>query len=170
MLHASRNGFFYVFDRENGKLLLAKPFVKNLTWASGIGADGRPIKLPNQDPTPAGTKVCPSQDGATNWFSPSYNPATGLYYLQTFEKCSIYTKAEQGEWESGKTYLGGSQKTAPDPKPLRVLRALDIRTGTIKWEVPQPGPAYLMGRDALDGHAASSSLAKRAAHWRLPTP
>ena len=145
MLHASRNGFFYVFDRENGKLLLAKPFVKNLTWASGIGADGRPIKLPNQDPTPAGTKVCPSQDGATNWFSPSYNPATGLYYLQTFEKCSIYTKAEQGEWESGKTYLGGSQKTAPDPKPLRVLRALDIRTGTIKWEVPQPGPAFSWG-------------------------
>ena len=116
MLHANRNGFFYVFDRENGKLLLAKPFVKNLTWASGIGADGRPIKLPNQEPTPAGTKVCPSQDGATNWFSPSFNPATGLYYVQTFEKCSIYTKSEQGEWESGKSYLGGSQRTAPDPK------------------------------------------------------
>ena len=42
MLHASRNGFFYVFDRRDGKLLLAKPFVRNLTWASGIGADGRP--------------------------------------------------------------------------------------------------------------------------------
>ena len=112
MLHANRNGFFYVFDRTDGKLLLAKPFVKNLTWASGIGAKGRPIKLPNQEPSPAGTKVCPSQDGATNWFSPSFNPATGLYYVQTFEKCSIYTKADQGAWESGKTYLGGSQKTA----------------------------------------------------------
>ena len=77
MLHANRNGFFYVFDRRDGTLLLAKPFVKNLTWASGIGADGRPIRLPNQEPTPAGTKVCPSQDGATNWFSPSFNPATG---------------------------------------------------------------------------------------------
>ena len=75
MLHASRNGFFYVFDRRDGKLLLTKPFVRNLTWASGIGADGRPIKLPNQEPSRAGTKVCPSQDGATNWFSPSYNPA-----------------------------------------------------------------------------------------------
>ena len=73
-----------------------------------------------------------------------YNPATGLYYLQTFEKCSIYTKAEQGEWESGKTYLGGSQKTAPDPK-LYGSCALDIRTGTIKWEVPQPGPAFSWG-------------------------
>ena len=89
--------------------------MKNLTWASGIGADGRPIRLPNQEPSPAGTKVCPSQDGATNWFSPSFNPATGLYYVQTFEKCSIYTKTDQGPWEAGKTYLGGSQQTADEP-------------------------------------------------------
>jgi alcohol dehydrogenase (cytochrome c) len=145
MLHAARNGFFYVFDRQDGTLLLAKPFVRNLTWASGIGADGRPVKLPNQAPTPAGTKVCPSQDGATNWFSPSYNPATGLYYVQTFEKCSIYTKSDQGDWESGKTYLGGSQRTASDPKPERILKAIDIRTGTIAWELPQPGPAISWG-------------------------
>jgi alcohol dehydrogenase (cytochrome c) len=145
MLHADRNGFFYVFDRIDGKLLLAKPFVKNLTWASGIGADGRPIKLPNQEPTPAGTKVCPSQDGATNWFSPSFNPATGLYYVQTFEKCSIYKKSEQGPWESGKTYLGGSQQTATDPKPQRILRAINILTGAIAWELPQHGPAHSWG-------------------------
>jgi alcohol dehydrogenase (cytochrome c) len=145
MLHASRNGFFYVFDRRDGKLLLAKPFVRNLTWASGIGADGRPIKLPNQNPSPAGTKVCPSQDGATNWFSPSYNPSTGLYYVQTFEKCSIYTTSPQGEWESGKSYLGGSQKTATDPKPQRILKAIDIHTGAITWELPQTGPAQSWG-------------------------
>jgi alcohol dehydrogenase (cytochrome c) len=145
LLHASRNGFFYVFDRRDGALLLAKPFVKNLTWASGIGADGRPIKLPNQEPSPEGTKVCPSQDGATNWFSPSFNPGTGLYYIQTFEKCSIYTKSDEATWASGKSYLGGSQKTATDPKPARVLKAIDIRTGAIKWELPQPGPANSWG-------------------------
>jgi len=145
MLHANRNGFFYVFDRRDGALLLAKAFVKNLTWASGIGADGRPIKVPNQDPTPAGTKVCPSQDGATNWFSPSFNPATGLYYIQTFEKCSVYKKSAQGPWQSGKTYLGGTQSTATDPTPQRILRALDIRTGKVAWELPQPGPAESWG-------------------------
>jgi alcohol dehydrogenase (cytochrome c) len=145
MLHASRNGFFYVFDRRDGKLLLVKPFVRNLTWASGIDANGRPIRLPNQEPTPGGTKVCPSQDGATNWFSPSFNPATGLYYVQTFEKCSIYTLSEQGDWQSGKSYLGGSQRTAPDPKPQRILKAIDIRTGEIKWELPQPGPGQSWG-------------------------
>jgi alcohol dehydrogenase (cytochrome c) len=145
MLHANRNGFFYVFDRRDGALLLATPFVRNLTWASGIGSDGRPILLPNQEPTPAGTKVCPSQDGATNWFSPSFNPATGLYYIQTFEKCSIYTKSDAGDWEAGKSYLGGSQRTAADPKPQRVLKAIDIRTGAIAWELPQPGPGDSWG-------------------------
>jgi alcohol dehydrogenase (cytochrome c) len=145
LLHASRNGFFYVFDRADGTLLLAKPFVRNLTWATGIGADGKPIRASGQEPSTAGTKVCPSQDGATNWFSPSYNPATGLYYVQTFEKCSIYTKSEGATWESGKPYLGGSQRTATDPVPQRVLKAIDIRTGAIKWELPQTGGAWTWG-------------------------
>jgi alcohol dehydrogenase (cytochrome c) len=144
LLNASRNGFFYVFDRTNGELLLAKPFVKNLTWATSIGADGRPVKVPGQEPSPAGTRVCPSQDGATNWFSPSFNPTTGLYYLQTFEKCSIYTKAD-AQWVAGRSYLGGSQRTALDPKPSRVLKAIDIATGAIRWELPQPGPASSWG-------------------------
>ncbi len=145
MLHANRNGFFYVFDRRDGALLLAQPFVKNLTWATGIGADGRPMKVPGQEPSAGGTTVCPSQDGATNWFSPSFNPATGLYYVQTFEKCSIYTKRASDLWQRGKSYLGGSQRTAPEPTPQRILRAIDIQTGAIRWELPQPGPAQSWG-------------------------
>ena len=145
MLHANRNGFFYVFDRRDGKLLLAKQFIKTLTWASGIGSDGKPIKISGQEPSPGGTKVCPSQDGATNWYSPSFNPVTKLYYIQTFEKCSIYTKRDQGDWESGKTYLGGTQRTATDPTPQRILRAIDIRTGAVTWELPQRGPAFSWG-------------------------
>ena len=142
MLHANRNGFFYVFDRRDGTLLLAKQFIKTLTWASGIGKDGKPIKTAGQEPSPEGTKVCPSQDGATNWYSPSFNPVTRLYYIQTFEKCSIYTKRDQGDWESGKTYLGGTQRTSPDPTPQRILRALNIETGAVTWELPQRGPAF----------------------------
>jgi alcohol dehydrogenase (cytochrome c) len=145
LLHANRNGFFYVFDRTDGTLLLAKPFVHNLTWASGVGADGRPVKLPNQEPSAAGTKVCPSQDGATNWYSPSYNPSTGMYYVQTFEKCSVYTKSDPGTWQAGREYLGGSQHRPPGEKPERILRAIDIQTGKIMWELPQPGPAESWG-------------------------
>jgi alcohol dehydrogenase (cytochrome c) len=124
---------------------LAKPFVTNLNWASGIGADGRPIKLPNMEPSAQGTKVCPSQDGATNWFSPSYNPATGLYYVQTFEKCSVYTKRDPGTWTPGREYLGGSQRRPEGEKPARILKAIDIKTGTIAWNLPQPGPAESWG-------------------------
>src|SRR5258708_1672400 len=140
LLHASRNGFFYVFDRADGTLLLAKPFVRNLTWASGIGADRRPIKLPLQEPGAAGTKVCPSQDGATNWFSPSYNPGTGLYYVQTFEKCSIYTKTGGGTWEAGKPDPGGPPRTPPAPLPHPALPAIHIHSGATRSALPPPPP------------------------------
>ena len=52
-------------------------------------------------------------EGATNWFSTSFNPATGLYYVQTLQKCTVYTQ-EPGEWQAGKSYYGGSTKEAPD--------------------------------------------------------
>ena len=133
LLHADRNGFFYVLDRTNGKMLLAKQFLKELTWAKGIGADGRPI-LTGQEPNAAGVRVCPSQDGATNFYSPSYIPATGLFYFQTFEKCSIYTKRDGQDWVSGQQYLGGVQRAAPE-KSEHILRALDINTGKISWEL-----------------------------------
>ncbi|HWE00550.1 MAG TPA: c-type cytochrome, partial [Bryobacteraceae bacterium] len=60
LLHGNRNGFFYVLDRLTGKVLLAEPFVKKLTWASGIGADGRPRLLPGNEPTEEGQMICPS--------------------------------------------------------------------------------------------------------------
>ena len=51
LLHVSRNGFFYVFDRATGQRLLTKQFVKKLTWAKEIGPDGRPVLNPNQEPS-----------------------------------------------------------------------------------------------------------------------
>ena len=144
LLQANRNGFFYVLDRIDGKLLLAKPFVKQLNWAKGIGPDGRPIMNPNMEPSEKGTRVCPSQSGATNWYSPSYNPATGLYYVQTLERCSIYTKSPV-EWAAGQHFLGGAQRAAPGMKGERILRAIDIQTGKITWELPQVGPASAWG-------------------------
>jgi len=89
LLQANRNGFFYVLDRVNGKLPLAKPFVKKITWAREIGPGGRPVLIPNQEPTFEGNKACPALEGASDWFSTSFNPATGLYYVQTLEKCDV---------------------------------------------------------------------------------
>ena len=144
MLHGNRNGFFYVLDRTNGKPLLIRQYVKKLTWATGMTPEGRPILAPNQKPTPQGTYVCPSQAGASNFYSPSYIPSTGLFYFQTFEGCSIYTTREQGEWTPGKAYLGGSERAAPGLAE-HYLRALDIKTGKTVWTLPQPGPAQGWG-------------------------
>jgi PQQ-dependent dehydrogenase (methanol/ethanol family) len=135
LIQANRNGFFYVFDRTNGELLLAEKFVDRLSWASGVGKDGRPILLPGADPTNAGTKACPSVLGATNWMSMAYNPDSKLFYLQALEACMVYTKPP-AHWN-------------PRPIPVepgqKFLRAIDIQTGKRVWEVPQIGPADSWG-------------------------
>ncbi len=141
LLHADRNGFFYVFDRLNGELLLAKAFVDKLTWAKEIGPDKRPVVNPNQDPTTEGTRVCPSLEGATNWYSTSFNPSTGLYYVQTLEDCATFTKRDV-PWKAGSGYMGGTWRREPGQQ---ILRAFDIATGTPRWELPQTGPANSWG-------------------------
>ena len=144
LLSANRNGFFYLFDRIEGQLLLAKPFVKKLNWATEIGPDHRPVLAPLEK-IGKGTKVCPSQDGATNWYSAAFSPQTGLFYFQTLEKCDVYIDNGPAEWEAGKSYLGGSQRTAPGEIPQKFLRALDIQTGKITWEYPEVGHGETWG-------------------------
>jgi PQQ-dependent dehydrogenase (methanol/ethanol family) len=129
LLHADRNGFFYVFDRTNGKLLLGEKFVRQLTWASGIGPDGRPIRIPERDVS------CPGH--ATNWHGTAFSPVTRLYYVQATEQCIARPSA--GSWKTER----------PRVEPAtRYLRALDIETGKIVWEIPQAGVAEGTKRDA----------------------
>jgi alcohol dehydrogenase (cytochrome c) len=136
LMEANRNGFFYVLDRTNGKLLLAKPFLKKLNWAEGIGADGRPIlkDLPKQ--ANGDTYVCPGFQGGANWFSSSFNPATGLFYFNALERCNMFSSVH-GEWVAGRSYMGGAARPAPGESFEKFLRAINIQTGEIAWEVPQ---------------------------------
>ena len=136
LLHANRNGFFYVLDRTNGELLRGKPFVRKLDWATGIDDHGRPVLAPNKRPTFAGNVVCPGLAGAANWPSPAYNPDTGLYYVNTVEYCNLFTKREE-KWERGKGFFGGAAKRAPGDVPERYLRALNVQTGEIEWDLYQ---------------------------------
>jgi alcohol dehydrogenase (cytochrome c) len=144
LLHANRNGFFYVLDRTTGALLLARPFVTRLTWAREIDARGRPVLNDGQTPTAEGTKVCPAVEGATNWFSTSFSAATGLYYVQTLEKCTIYSRSPE-IWQPGRSYYAGATRQVPDEPGQKILRALDIRTGDVRWEVAQVGRAASWG-------------------------
>ena len=139
LLQGNRNGFFYVLDRTNGKFLAASPFVKNLTWAKGIGADGRPILAEGWQPTAEGTRICPSMDGASNWMSTSFNPGTGLFYLMALEKCNIFSKNNEW-WKQGESFYGGSAREDRTVRPRKYLRAIDPQTGRIVWEYEQKGP------------------------------
>ena len=180
LLQANRNGFFYVLDRTNGQLLLAKPFLKKLNWADGIGKDGRPIlkKIPE---TPDGeTYVCPGFQGGTNWFSTSFNPNTGLYYFQALERCNLFSK-NHGEWQAGKGYMGGVARPAPGETFEKVLRAIDIHTGEIAWEVPQTAGPITASAGVLStasglvffGENSGAFMAADASNgailWQFPT-
>jgi alcohol dehydrogenase (cytochrome c) len=139
LVQAHRNGFFYVLDRTNGRFLSGTKFVDNLTWATGLTPEGRPIVAPNQGATPEGNRICPHVNGATNWYSTSFNPATGLYYVQTNEWCAILTRTP-GAWEAGKGFFGGSFRVAVNqPQPSRILRAIDVQTGKVAWQLTQAG-------------------------------
>lgn len=144
LLQANRNGFFYVLDRENGEFLRATPFVEKLTWAKGVDSKGRPMVNLEADPTPQGTKACPAVHGATNWFSNAYSPDTGLFYLMALEMCSIYTK-NAATFSPGETYYGGASRDVPGERPRKFLRAIDLETGKIAWEIPQTSPNVSWG-------------------------
>jgi alcohol dehydrogenase (cytochrome c) len=144
LVQANRNGFFYVLDRVTGEFLLGEPFVKRLTWASGIGGDGRPKLVPGQEPSEQGIKTCPSVSGATNWMSTAYSPATGLFYVMALESCAIYTKSSAW-WEQGQSFYGGAARRVPGETDQKFLRAIDIQTGKIVWEVPQVGSSHSGG-------------------------
>ena len=144
LVHANRNGFVYVLDRTNGQFLFGTKYIKNVTWATGLTPEGRPIRVPNTEPTLEGNRVCPSLEGASNWYSTSFNPSTGLYYVQTNDKCGVFTKIPM-EWAAGRGYMGGSFVQAPNEPAQRVLRAIDIQTGKIAWELPQVGPVTSWG-------------------------
>ena len=133
LLHANRNGFFYVLDRKTGKPVLASRMVDKMTWATGIDErDWTPQLLPNNETDDKGVTTGPAVRGATNWYSTAYDPATGLYYVMTVEDYTVYRKAEDGGY--------GLYLNPADPA-RKVLRALDIQTGKVVWQIDLPGPA-----------------------------
>jgi alcohol dehydrogenase (cytochrome c) len=134
LVHADRNGFFFVLDRTNGELLLAQPFVK-VNWATGYDRNGRPILTENYGTTEAGTFTCPASSGGTNWPASSWNPLAHLFYVRASDWCAIYRKQDDPLVDN--RWMGG---TAPNqPGAQNSIRALDIHTGEKIWEYPFRG-------------------------------
>jgi alcohol dehydrogenase (cytochrome c) len=144
LVQANRGGFLYVLDRTNGKFLFGAPYSPRITWASGLDANGHPIVVPNMEATKEGKLICPWLNGASNWYSTSWNPMTGLYYVQTDDKCGIYTRTDM-KYQQGHGYMGGSFSGDPADPGQRILRAIDIHTGKAVWQIPQSGDGTSWG-------------------------
>lgn len=136
LLQANRNGFFYVLDRNNGKFLRAARFVEKLNWAKTVDASGRPI-VTGRAPTADGTYICPGIDGATNWYSPSYNPQTRFFYVMALEACSVYFRKPK-PFAKGESYYNSGTKRPPGEHGRKVLLALSL-DGKAAWRYPQVG-------------------------------
>ena len=147
MLWGNRNGFFYVLDRTTGRFLSGSPFV-DVNWAEALDDNGWPVETPQ----PPGSPTYPGVQGGTNWYSPSYSPNTGLFYLSAWEGYGSIFEPVPVEYQSGRLFLGGRPTSpipgAPNVPGLRrgpintwteaagsgAVIAIDPRTGEKQWK------------------------------------
>ncbi|HEY6347653.1 MAG TPA: acido-empty-quinoprotein group A [Bryobacteraceae bacterium] len=140
LAQASRNGWFFVLDRTTGTNLVSAEYVKT-NWTSGVDSTGQPIPSPAKEPHLDGVLVSPNQGGAANWPPPSFNPDTGLFYVNASRAYSvyyIYDDDDKPEGWSGNDRSGFSEA---------MLEAIDYKTGKIRWS--HPWPANGGGRSGL---------------------
>ncbi len=147
MMWANRNGLFYVIDRATGQFLLGKPFVK-VTWMKGFDERGRPMKVPEAQSNREGTMIYPGNQGGTNWYNPSFSPATGLFYIPAWEDYASFFVKQDAEYVKGQTFSGGGPRNTTPPvvagnfnyrkdgEQYGVVRAIDPKTGEKKWDFP----------------------------------
>jgi acido-empty-quinoprotein group A len=126
LAQAARNGYFFVLDRTNGKSIVSKPFVP-LNWSKGIDERGEPIPDPQREPTVDGNLLTIVGGGGTNWMPPSYSPQTGLFYVNATNGYSVTYLTDTSAHPEG---YGGSLRNLWSE---HVLKAIDYKTGDIKW-------------------------------------
>jgi alcohol dehydrogenase (cytochrome c) len=135
-MQASRNGYFFVVDRTNGKSLVTQTYGP-VNWSKGVDERGEPIPNPEKEPAPDGRLIAPDEGGLTNYRSPSFDPKTGLFIVSASPSYSVYFSkpadgaygwagADYGVWSKGE------------------LDAIDYRTGKIRW-------SHQLGRRAGSG-------------------
>ncbi len=140
VVQANRNGFYYVHDRVTGAFVRGVPFIPQ-TWAKGLDAAGRPIPAPHSEPTPEGNLIYPGLSGATNWFSPSYDAANGLFYVQAQEEYGMYYYKMEAAYSPGRNFEAGGTRPVAGEEPFTIVKALDVTTGTLRWQFRMEGEA-----------------------------
>jgi alcohol dehydrogenase (cytochrome c) len=131
---ANRNAFYYVLDRTTGEFVAGRAYARQ-TWAKGLDYRGHAIAVPGREPSEEGTSVWPNVNGATVWFSPSYNPQTKLFYVAVREIGAIYYKRE-ADYKPGTFFTGGGGEEIPNSNKSGAIRALEAASGRLRWEFP----------------------------------
>lgn len=134
LAQASRNGYFFLLDRTNGKNILTTPLIDSLNWAKGINSLGVPIPDPAKYPAPDGVLVSPPTGGATNWPPPSFDPQTGLFYVGVSTSWSEFYKTDTDDHPEG--WGGVDSGTGGEGG---ALLAIDYKTGKPAWKHEWPG-------------------------------
>ena len=144
LLHAPKNGFFYVIDRKDGRLISAEKIAK-VTWASHVDLEtGRPVEVEGQRYEDGPTVVWPSPFGAHNWHAQSYSPKTGLVYIPKQEIPAVFddTGIKPLEWQSPDLYVDtGTNAPFTENIPANVAKSTLLAWDPVKkqkaWEIPQ---------------------------------
>jgi quinohemoprotein ethanol dehydrogenase len=186
ILHAPKNGFFFVIDRTNGKFISAKNFVE-VNWATGYDASGRPIEVPAARGDDAYDSI-PGPYGAHNWHPMSFNPQTGLVYLPaqnvplnlTPEKVFAQNAATPGKFGGTTGWNVGFMLNAAPPKslPFGRLLAWDPVKQKEAWRIEYASPwnggtlttaGNLVFQGTADGRFVAYDASTGKMVWETPT-
>ena len=140
LAQANRNGYYFLLDRTTGKDLVTKPFI-HVNWSKGINEKGQPISDVGQQPIVGGSLVTPTSDGATNFPAPAFSPDTGLLYVNTIEGYSVFHLEDPAMKPVGFAHSSEYSFAAA----RSALKAIDYRTGEIKWQHDYPGDGFRFG-------------------------
>jgi quinohemoprotein ethanol dehydrogenase len=183
MLHAPKNGFFYVIDRETGKLISADPFAE-VTWATSIDlATGRPNEVPGARYEKARATIAPGPTGAHSWQAMSYNPETGLAYYPAIHRRWTFADSaiDLASWKSpdwrfdpgvGYAVVGAARSDSL----TGTLQAWDPVRRKLAWEIPLEGfwnpgtmtsAGNLVFQGRADGHFVAYNARTGAELWRM---
>jgi quinohemoprotein ethanol dehydrogenase len=149
LLHAPKNGFFYVIDRETGALISAKPFTF-INWATGFDMKtGRPIesasaRYPHVDSPP----IIPGPLGAHSWQPMSYSPLTGLTYIPVNEVGFNYKPEENFEFKNSALNFGIDMVAAGMPQDPNIKKAIldSVKGKLVAWDPVQQKQAWAVER------------------------
>jgi len=143
VMQASKNGFFYLLDRQNGQFISAKPFVNGITWASGIDPKtGRPEESPSAYDGLRAVLVSPSPDGAHNWYPMAFDPSTGLVYVPGREGSTMLHAPDKDWTYNPKLWNRGEDDAYDGPLFRRLLAAPPVTGRLIAWNPVEQREAW----------------------------